>query len=552
MLTQLTVQNFAIVKFLELDLKPGMTSITGETGAGKSIAIDALGLCLGRRAEASMVRSEQAKAEVCARFELMQSPNAKKWLMEHDLDDDDDCIVRRVVNSDGRSRAYINGAAVTLSQLKQLGNLLVNLHGQHAHLALAKPDNQLQLLDDYCNHSTLIDTVRTCYQDWHTQSSNLQALRQSEAERHSRLQLLSYQVDELEQFDCNEHEYQQLVDEHKTLANGTQLIESSQRCLALTSQDPDVNIENLLNQAVSQATALCELDKSLENVAEMLNSALIQVQESSGELDRYQQALELDPQRLQWLESRLGQFHELARKHQVRPEEVYQTHQQLAQEVRELGQSQQQLQDLEQAVAETLTQYHNAADKLHQSRIWSAKKLAKQVTAKMRQLNMENGVFAVELNRSSTLTKLGNSTIEFQVTTNPGQPLQALGKVASGGELSRIGLALQVLTSGKVATPTLIFDEVDTGISGATAAVVGNLLRELGEQTQVLCVTHLPQVAGQGHQQMKVDKISSKGTTHTQIAHLNKSQRLQELARLLAGDEITEVTLANAQQLLAG
>ncbi|GLP97110.1 DNA repair protein RecN [Paraferrimonas sedimenticola] len=550
MLCQLTVQNFAIVKFLELDFDAGMTTITGETGAGKSIAIDALGLCLGRRAEASMVRPGAAKAEVSAQFDLSQIPAAQAWLKANELDGEGECLLRRLVNQDGRSRGYINGTPVPLAQLKQLGELLVSVHGQHAHHALAKSEHQLELLDNYANHQGLLDKVAISYRHWRQCANQLEALTQSQSERQARQQLLAYQVAELDEFAPSDNEYPELVQEHKTLANGSQLLQAAQSLVQLLGEDPELNLDSLLNQGVSQSSELSELDPRLASVTEMLNTALIQVQESRGELDAYLQDLELDPERLAQLETRLSQYHELGRKHQVHPEAVAQTHQTLAEELAGLNGEDQALDELAQALEQAQSDYQTKARKLSESRSRFAAQLAKKVTKKMAELNMPKGQFEIELTPEQGRSPLGTDAIQFLVTTNPGQPLAPMTKVASGGELSRIGLALQVLCSSKNATPTLIFDEVDTGISGATASVVGNLLRTLGKTSQVFCVTHLPQVAGQGHQQLKVAKQTRKGETHTSMMPLDRPARLSELARLLAGDTITDVALANAEQLL--
>ncbi|GIU44003.1 DNA repair protein RecN [Shewanella algidipiscicola] len=553
MLCQLSINNFAIVRFLELDFKAGMTSITGETGAGKSIAIDALGLCLGNRAEASTVRPGADKAEVSARFSLLDIPLAKRWLEDNDLDLDDECILRRTINSDGRSRAYINGNPVPLSQLRALGQLLIGIHGQHAHHAMLKSEHQLTLLDSYANHRMLLDSVSASYQRYKLIEKELKQLQQSQHERIARKQLLQYQVEELNEFNLGEHEFDEIETEHKKLANGTALVQACQHTLFLLQDNEQGAVESVLNLAIDQAQELEGYDTALNSIGNMLNDALIQVQESSSELQRYLDGLELDPDHFAYLEQRLSKIMQLARKHHVSAKDLYQHHQALNQELSSLDSDEEKLDEIAEQLQSCKQGFIAHAKKLSQSRSRYAKELDKQVTQSIHELSMPKGKFVIDIHFNEELmSPNGCDTIEFQVTTNPGQPLQPISKVASGGELSRIGLGIQVITAKKVATPTLIFDEVDVGISGPTAAVVGKMLRSLGESTQVLCVTHLPQVAGNGHQHMFVNKQSKAGQTETSMVPLDKTQRIEELARLLGGDTITSNTLANAKELLRG
>ncbi|WP_394200269.1 DNA repair protein RecN [Shewanella waksmanii] len=551
MLCQLSINNFAIVRFLELEFKAGMTSITGETGAGKSIAIDALGLCLGNRADANSVRPRANKAEVSARFSVNDIPLAKRWLEDNDLEQDDECILRRTISSDGRSRAYINGNPVPLTQMRLVGQLLVGIHGQHAHHAMLKSEHQLTLLDSYANHKLLLDGVAASYQRCKTVEKELQALEQSQHERIARKQLLQYQVEELDEFALGETEFTEIEAEHKRLANGTALIQTCQNTLFILQENEQGDVESQLNSAIGQAQELAEYDDSLSSIGNMLNEALIQVQESSNEIQRYLDSLELDPEHFAFLEQRLSKTMQLARKHHVKPEDLYQHHQQLSEELQSLDSDEEKLNDITEQLASCKASYLTQAQKLHKSRVRYAKELDKQVTQSIHELSMPKGKFVIAINfNEQALSPTGCDHVEFLVTTNPGQPLQPIGKVASGGELSRIGLGIQVITAKKVSTPTLIFDEVDVGISGPTAAVVGRMLRSLGESTQVFCVTHLPQVAGNGHQHMFVNKQSKAGQTETSMTPLDKDQRLQELARLLGGDTITDNTLANAKELL--
>ncbi|MGI2177688.1 DNA repair protein RecN [Shewanella frigidimarina] len=551
MLCQLSINNFAIVRFLELDFKAGMTSITGETGAGKSIAIDALGLCLGNRSDANTVRPGANKTEVSARFTLHDVPLAKRWLEDSDLDAEDECILRRTINSDGRSRAYINGNPVPVTQLKAIGQLLIGVHGQHAHHAMLKSEHQLNLLDHYANHKILLDSVSASYQRCKQVENELKHLEQAQHERISRQQLLQYQVEELNEFNLGLEEFDEIEQEHKRLANGTDLIERCQAGLHLLTESDEGNIESLLNKVASIADTLQGYDESLAPIGTMISDALIQVQESASEIESYLSNLELDPEHFAYLEKRLSTAMQLARKHHVSADKLALHHQALMNELTELADDETKLDGIRQQLEATRNAYLTNAQKLSQSRSRYAKELDKLVTQSIHELNMPKGKFTIQISHNpDNISVNGCDSIEFMVTTNPGQPLQPISKVASGGELSRIGLGIQVITAKKVATPTLIFDEVDVGISGPTASVVGRMLRSLGESTQVLCVTHLPQVAGNGHQHMFVNKFNKGGNTETTMQTLDKDQRVNELARLLGGDVITENTLANARELL--
>ncbi|PKF62185.1 DNA repair protein RecN [Psychromonas sp. psych-6C06] len=555
MLNQLTVQHFAIVQFLELEFNNGMTTITGETGAGKSIAIDALGLCLGSRSDANMVRVGTDKAEISARFTLSDTPHAKQWLMNNDLENNEDnneCLLRRTVSKDGRSRAYINSTPVPVSQLKSLGQLLVNVHGQHAHQSLLKSDIQLSIIDDYAAHHQLLQKVKDTYQGWHFLNKQLKQQQASQQEKQARKQLLEYQIQELDEFALGEDEYEKIEREHKRLANSGALLESCQISLNQVSDGEEFDALSLLRSSVVALEKQVENDKNLENIITSLQEAVIQIEDASYELRHFSENLELDPEQFLQLEARMSDALSLARKHQVQPELLFSHHQKLSKEFKQLNSGEQQIEQLSEDLLKAEENYYLHAKKLSQSRKRYAKELSQKITKSIQQLNMQDGVFHIALSESSqrSLSPLGTDNIEFQVKTNAGQTLQNLGKVASGGELSRIGLAMQVIISQRVATPTLIFDEVDVGISGATAAVVGKLLRSLGESTQIFCVTHLPQVAGNGHQQMYVTKQSNGKNTNTTMISLSENDRLKELARLLGGDNITSHTLANAKELL--
>ncbi len=551
MLAHLSVNNFAIVKSLQLELSKGMTTITGETGAGKSIAIDALGLCLGGRAEASMVRQGEEKTEVSAAFSLENNVHATRWLEDNDLLDGSDCILRRIISKEGRSRAFINGSPVPLSQLKALGQLLINIHGQHAHHQLMKSEYQMAMLDQYAGHSSQLKSTRNAYLRWRQADNNLKQLKENSAANLAQKQLIEYQIKELNELSLGEDEYEELEQEHKRLSNSGELASTCQQAIELIYEGEEVNALGILQSANHSLIQLAEMDESLSELPNMLSEALIQIEEANNELRAYMDNIDVDPARMAYVEERFSKVMSMARKHHVLPEELYQHHQDLLSQIEALDCSDERLGELEQDVEDKYQAFLVSSEKLHKSRIRYAKELNKLITDSMHELSMEKAQFCIEVNNKGTHpSPLGMDDVCFVVSTNPGQPMQPIAKVASGGELSRISLAIQVITAQKVDTPSLIFDEVDVGISGPTAAVVGKMLRKLGESTQVLCVTHLPQVAGCGHQQLFVAKQTKAGKTETQMNRLDSDQRVTELARLLGGSQITESTLANARELL--
>ncbi|RJX74273.1 DNA repair protein RecN [Vibrio sinensis] len=551
MLAHLSVNNFAIVKSLQLELAKGMTTITGETGAGKSIAIDALGLCLGGRAEASMVRQGEEKTEVSAAFSLENNIHATRWLEDNELLDNNECILRRTIGKDGRSRAFINGSPVPLSQLKNLGQLLINIHGQHAHHQLMKSDYQMAMLDQYAGHLNLLKNTRHAYQEWRQSDNALKQLRENSSQNQAQKQLLEYQIKELNDLALGEDEFEELDQEHKRLSNSGELAQTCQHAIELIYEGEDVNALGILQSASQSLIQLAELDDKLAELPNMLTEAIIQIEEANSELRNYLDNIDVDPARMNYVEERFSKVMSTARKHHVIPNDLYQHHQDLLAQVEALDCSDERLDEIAQEVEVKYQQFITRSEKLSKSRNRYAKELNKLITDSMHELSMEKAQFCIEINnQNSHPSPLGMDTVCFVVSTNPGQPMQPIAKVASGGELSRISLAIQVITAQKIDTPSLIFDEVDVGISGPTAAVVGKMLRKLGESTQVMCVTHLPQVAGCGHQQLFVAKQTKNGKTETQMHTLDKEQRVSELARLLGGSEITESTRANARELL--
>ncbi|GGA87705.1 DNA repair protein RecN [Neiella marina] len=551
MLQQLTIQNFAVVSSLTLDWKSGMTTITGETGAGKSIALDALSLCMGSRAEASMVRTGAAKTDISASFDLTQMPEASLWLQQQDLagDETGECIIRRTITKDGRSRGYINGYPVPAHQLKSLGSMLINIHGQHAHLDLLKTERQQDLLDRFAGNDSLLAQVASSFRHWQQSQKAYEQAKSAQQASHDRLQLLRYQVSELDEFNPNDGEFEQLELEFKRLSNAVELMASCHTGQQILSESEQDNVLSMLHQVQQQLTRASETDAHLSPTLALLAEARIQLEEAASELEHYAGTLESDPQRLNEVEQRLEQWLNLARKHQIQPEQLVQCHQLLAEELGQLDNPEQQLEQLEQTMQQAEQEYFAVAQQLSNARTEAGQRLSLAIVAEVQQMNMPHTQieFAIAPAKPSAL---GSDAIQLLVSTNPGQSPGELAKVASGGELSRIGLAIQVVTHATQSTPTLVFDEVDVGISGPTASVVGRMLRSLGNKSQVVCVTHLPQVAANGHQQLFVDKLIEQSSTETRVTLLDKKSRVKELARLLGGEQITARTLANAQELL--
>jgi DNA repair protein RecN (Recombination protein N) len=542
MLQHIHIQNFTIIQQLELELQTGLTALTGETGAGKSIIVDALELALGGRTDSSLIRHGCDRCDISTTFYLKYLPDAKQWLSKHDFElNDDTLILRRTITQDGRSRGYIQGQSAPLQQLKDLGNLLVNIHGQHEHQSLMKRDAQRLLLDSHAGQLALVKEVSSHYQTWHKAQTALDTLRAQD--NTARRELLRYQVQELDTLALADNELEKLEQEHKQLANASQLIADGHAAL-------NIMTEHELNRACHLLKSIQSIDSAVTPTTELLNSVIIQTEEAINELRRYLDDLELNPERLLFLEQRLQAIYDLARKHRITPENLSKRHQELAAELKQLENADSHLEALEETLKTALLKYDAAAKKLTKQREKIAKTFSAEVTERMQTLGMPGGKFSAHIEPLTEPSMYGLEKIEFQVSANPGQPLQSLSKVASGGELSRISLAIQVMAAQSDTTPTLIFDEVDVGIGGGTAEIVGNLLRALGKTSQVLCVTHLPQVASKGHHHLQVQKQTVDGNTVTQIQILTADEKVQEIARMLGGLKITKQTLAHAKEMI--
>lgn len=552
MLIHLAVNNFAIVEHLDIELQQGMTVITGETGAGKSIMLDALGLALGDRTDSGVVRPGSDKADILASFDLSEIPEAHDWLAQRDLDQDGPCILRRVITAEGRSRAYINGSPCPQADLKALGELLIDIHSQHEHQSLLKTDTHRRLLDEFAGASELARQVQLAAQRWRQTSQQLQRLSSNSNEQRAQHQLLSYQIEELENLALGDHELEQLEQEHRTLSNAEQLLAACKQVLDLCSDSDAGNVLSALATSLQRLTAFPGHTGAISETVSLLTSAQIQVEEAVGELNRFLDHFDADPQRQQLLEERLDAIYNLARKHRIKPLELPGLQQKLLEELDGLNADDLAVEQLQTELDAYARHYQEKATELSRMRQTAAAQLSTAVETEMQRLGMPGGRLGIELPATDTNDPhpAGLELVEFLVSANPGQPLKALAKVASGGELSRISLAIQVITAQTSRVPTLVFDEVDVGIGGPTAEVVGQLLRQLGEHGQVLTVTHLPQVAAQGHQHLFVHKERGSSETRTAITALDKAAQIEEIARMLGGVDLTEESLAHARKLV--
>ena len=553
MLTHIHIWNFAIVEALDIELESGLSVLTGETGAGKSILLDALGLALGDRADSTVIRHGQERAEISVTFDTSKAKNAESWLKQHELDSEHECIIRRTVNAKGPSKAFINGKPATLHQLRELAEMLVDLHGQHEHQSLLKADVQQQLLDDYANHSDLVNQVTTSFKQWNKLNSEFKKLSSAKNEQDHRLDLLKYQVNELEILNLQVGESEKLDSEYKRLSNASLLLQTAEQTLQALEDNNKGAISQQLSHFTSELEQLAKTDNELNEISTLLDNAMIQISEASSELHQYIDSLEMDPQRLSFLDERISSIHNLARKHQVAPDELPTLFEQLEKELDAIENADIHLEQLQHEISQAETDYKKAAKALTKSRTKVAKILSSKVSENMQELGMEGGAFEVALNEYNhdSFHNNGNEQTEFLVSANPGSPAKSLSKVASGGEISRISLAIQVIAAESTRIPTLIFDEVDVGIGGRVAEIVGLKLRQLAQHRQVICVTHLAQVAALGQHHLQVSKQSDSATTISQINYLDQTQRVNELARMMGGIEITQQTLSHAEEMLA-
>jgi DNA repair protein RecN (Recombination protein N) len=553
-LINLQVRDFAIVDRITAEFAPGMTVLTGETGAGKSILVDALGLVLGERGNSKLVRDGAKRAEFSAEFDVSALPRAQEWLEENSLEEDDACLLRRIINADGRSRAFINGNAVPVQQLKTLGEMLIDIHGQHFHQSLGKKAVQRDLLDFYGDLDVLREKTATAFVHWTSLVSRLESLLTADADRESRLDLISFQLQELESLAAQPGEFDALRAEGQKLANSERLVEGVTVALAVLSDQDNGNAVSCIAEALRSIETLVEFDEKMQSVAELLGNASIQVNEACDELRRYGGSIDMDPQHQNQVEERLDSMQSIARKHRVTPQELPDLVVRLRTEFDELSHAEERSKELEQEAAAAEAVYRKHAAELSQERRRIAKNFAGAVTETMAGLGMPGGVFEVEVkalaNDAARIS--GIDEIEFLISANPGQAALPLARVASGGELSRMSLAIQVIASDGSTIPTMVFDEVDSGVGGGVAEMVGRRLAELGNSRQVLCVTHLPQVASLANHHFRISKVTDGKATRTRIRELDTDERIDELARMLGGVEITEKTREHAAEMLAG
>ena len=556
MLKHLYIRNFAIIDQLELEFNSGMTALTGETGAGKSIMLGALNLVLGDRADNDSIKQDCEFAEIVAEFDIQQLDDVSSWLVAQELNTDDECILRRRISKDGRSRAYINSTPVNLQVIRELAEMLIDIHGQHEHQSIMKSMVQRQLLDDYARHPQLLEAVSNLYVELKLVEEQLQHLQHSSNEQNNRLDLLRFQTQELDALALEENEYQTLNIQHKRIANAEKINSSVALAIDLLSENENSNTQSSLSQIISALSDIADIEKNLLPVSDLLQEALIQIDESVSLLQNYRDNTDLDTSLLAKTEQRIQSILDLARKHRVEAEMLQQLHQSLQKELDDIDHVDERLAELSEEQKQLEDKYLKVCLKLSQSRKKAITKLNKNITRSMQTLGMSGGKFEITINTDSKKRFAhGLDQIEFTVTANTGQSCKPLARVASGGELARISLAIQMIIANNSKISSLIFDEVDSGVGGGIAEIVGQHLRVLGSSTQnrskqVICITHLPQVASQAHHHLRVEKQSSAKQTSSQVVTLNNEQRRQEIARMLSGVEITEQSLAHADKML--
>ncbi|MCD6046151.1 MAG: recN [Gammaproteobacteria bacterium] len=548
MLEHLHIENFAIIENLDLDLSTGMTVITGDTGAGKSIVIDALDIALGHRADSKFIRAGAARCEINASFDTRHCKNAQLWLQENELENDATCIIRRVITADGRSKNYINGRAVTLQQLRLLAQELIQIHAQHEHYTLLKRDEQRHILDRFAQHADLLMAVKKSYhafRESYDAWQNLLTLGQSDR---GKIDFLSYQLQEIKALQLRENELEALHQEQKKLSHSQELVMALSTAIDAIHKNSDTTLISTVLRLHRDLNVYQKILPELSNPLNLLNNAAVHLEEASTELNTLLKDMPLNPKRLQEVETRLQNIHNLARKLHIPAEQLLELQQKLTLELDALQNLDEKALELEKIVAVHKAQYEVLAEKLSVSRLKAAKKLDEQMSAYLQKLSLPHGHFKVVFSEAATMpTAYGLDQLEFYIQTNVGQTPQPLAKIASGGELSRASLALQLISSQQDNTPTLIFDEIDVGIGGKTADVVGQLLRQLGEKTQVICITHQPPVAARGHHHLRIEKEHGNTTTSRLVA-LDPEQRTLEIARMLGGKSHTAV--AHAKELL--
>jgi DNA repair protein RecN (Recombination protein N) len=553
LLLLINISNYTLVESLEIEFAQGTTAITGETGAGKSLVLDALGMALGDRADTDTIRHGKERAEITATFDINTIEAAKAWLDANDFNSDENCILRRIYTREGRSRGYINGQPSTMSQLQELGDMLTDIHSQHEHQSLLRKETHCRLLDEYAKAEDLATKVASEYSAWHKVHLDLTNLLQRSDELDDRKDLLSFQVNELQQFDLTAKHLEQLELEQKTLANAEQIVQDSHNLLAICEQAEGFNLRDSLNKALSILANIEYKPDALKITEELLQGGLIQIEEAINEISHHIDRFEADPQRLQIVEEQLSAVFQLSRKHRVNPDQLEITLQTLEAELKNLIGGSENINALEEKLADLAKSYEKSAKQLSSKRKRASETMAKEINRQLQKLSMEGAELLVQVSPIShgEYRSSGLEEIEFLLATNPGQPHKMLAKIASGGELSRVSLAIQVVAASHSKIPTLVFDEVDVGIGGSTADIVGQLIKQLGERGQVISVTHQPQVAAHAHHHYRASKVIEDNSAESLMAPLNQQQRVEELARMLGGAKVTKQTLSHASELLS-
>lgn len=548
----INISNYTLVESLEIEFAQGTTAITGETGAGKSLVLDALGMALGDRADTDTIRHGKERAEITATFDINTIDAAKAWLDANDFNSDDNCILRRIYTREGRSRGYINGQPSTMSQLQELGDMLTDIHSQHEHQSLLRKETHCRLLDEYAKAEDLASKVASEYSAWHKVHLDLTNLLQRSDELDNRKDLLRFQVNELQQIDLTAKHLEQLELEQKTLANAEQIVQDSHNLLAICEQAEEFNLRDSLNKALSILANIEYKPDALKITEELLQGGLIQIEEAINEISHHIDRFEADPQRLQTVEEQLSAVFQLSRKHRVNPDQLEITLQTLEAELKNLIGGSENINAMEEKLADLAKSYEKSAKQLSSKRKSASKTMAKEINRQLQKLSMEGAELLVQLSPIShgEYRSSGLEEVEFLLATNPGQPHKMLAKIASGGELSRVSLAIQVVAANHSKIPTLVFDEVDVGIGGSTADIVGQLIKQLGERGQVISVTHQPQVAAHAHHHYRASKVIEDNSAESLMVPLNQQQRVEELARMLGGAKVTKQTLSHASELL--
>jgi DNA repair protein RecN (Recombination protein N) len=553
MLIQLSIRNLAIVDSIELELGPGATALTGETGAGKSILVDALALLAGGRASSQSVRPGSERAEVSAVFEIGGVPAVKETLGALEIEaPEGQCVLRRIVGADGRSRAFVNGIPVAAGTLKLLGDRLMDIHGQHAHHALLRREEQQRLLDEYAHHPELMQAVAAAHGSYAQTCRQMEAELKDDEDPVARLDYLRFQLAELETLDITAESLAELNEEHSRLAHVGELQSATEEALTALDDDEGISARSQLALAARALGRIESFDGYLSGVRSLLEEAAVHVDEAQSQLRDYRNRLDADPQRLQRLDQRLGAVHDAARKHRVKVEQLPELARRLEEEAERLATRSERMEALRQRRDAMLENYRSCAARLSRSRAQAAARLSREVMENLGRLGMAGARFSIDVTSdgSRAPAPTGTDRVEFQVAPNPGLPMSPVSRTASGGELSRISLAIQVVDVSATGVPVVIFDEVDVGVGGDHAAVVGAMLRSLAQHRQVLCVTHLPQVACQASHHLRVLKRVSADVTTTQVEYLHGEQRVDEIARMLGGFEVTKQTMAHAREMI--